>query len=201
LTLQNQVKKRSLAFELLFNALITLLTKTTSMKSRRSFIAKTTMATTALFATKPFNALAGLSNSFIGYSSKNNHLVFLHVADTELAFSGKTGTYINTVRSKAANSILLHTGKECKSGKFDVQAIADDYQIIQKAGIKTGIIHIAADEINAIDKVNRQARQLKKDENCQMVICISHLQHKSKSDSDNLKLAAMSEYLGYDNWC
>ncbi len=162
------------------------------MKSRRSFIAKTTMATTALLATKPFQALAGLSNSFNSIGASGNHMVYLHAGDATTAFAGKTGRYISDIRSNAVNNILMHTGKTADSSRFDTET-GSTYQVIQKGEIKTGVFYITAGETDAAAKMNKLARLLKEDENCQVVVCISHLSHKSKSGMDNLQLAALSE--------
>lgn len=166
------------------------------MKSRRSFIAKTSMATTALLAIKPFQALAGIGNTFLATSSNSRHLVFLHVADSEIAFTGKTNRYIHEIRSEATNHLFLHTGKPEDHRPFDVVADSgNDFQIIHKAGIQTGIITLASGKSADIEKINQLARTLKIEKNCQMVVCLSQLPHQSKNGPDNLKLAAGSEHL------
>jgi hypothetical protein len=149
-----------------------------------------------LLAANPFKALAGIGNVFLPADSFNNHVVFLHVANAEAAFTGKTKRYIDQIRGEASNHLFIHTGNPEDRRPFGiVAATEEEYQIIQKAGIQTGILYLTSGNAAEIQKMNRLACSLKEDKNCQMVVCISQLPHQSKTGADNLQLAAGSEHL------
>lgn len=164
------------------------------MKSRRHFVKQGALVTTALLATRPFKALANISSSF-NAAGNHHHLVLLHTADEAAAASGKTARYIRDIKNGETNTLFVHTGHKASHDlEFDARH-SSDYQVISKAGVKTGIISIAAGESNAIDKVNELATLLKKEKDCHMVICLSHLGYNNELSVDDKKLAAASEHL------
>jgi 5'-nucleotidase len=70
------------------------------------------------------------------------------------------------------------------SGKFKVGITGVGHQV---AGIKYN---------DAISSANNMAKFLKKNENCDLVVCLSHLGYSQKGDlPDNQKLARHSEYI------
>lgn len=168
------------------------------MKSRRQFMKQGALVTTALFAAKPFKAFSAVGSSLSG--GGYNHLVFLHTAESNIPAFGKTAGYINTIKSGSPGTILVHSGKQDPGMyDFDISCTENDqrpeYDIVTKNGVNTGIIYINEGEKDALNKVNRLAAQLKKEKDCQLVVCISQLGYKHKYAMDDMKLAEGSQHL------
>ncbi len=81
------------------------------------------------------------------------------------------------------------------------------YQIFKRAGIRIGVLGVGIEleglvpgkhygntqYLDPIKKANHYARLLKQEENCDYVICLSHLGYKYKTDKvDDISLAKMS---------
>lgn len=166
------------------------------MNTRRKFLMRSGIITSALIAAKPFKTFAGISNSLAG--SENNHLVFLHTAKDEFSFLDADAGYINSIKADAPGAILLHSGKKHDSDfRFDVPS-ADKrndapYTIISKKGLNTGVIYISGKGDSDIDQLNQTATFLKKEKDCQLVVCISSLGLKNRTAPDDMKLAAASK--------
>jgi len=87
--------------------------------------------------------------------------------------------------------------------KFDneLAGLIKPYAIIYSGNIKIGVTAVCRQlkgvkYNDAIESANRVAQLLKETENCNMVICLSHLGHKPGSDiSENQKLAQQSEHI------
>lgn len=90
-----------------------------------------------------------------------------------------------------------------------LSSLVKPYIIINRRNFKTGITGVCSQVSgikykDAIKSANDVARLLKKDEKCDLVICLSHLGHKQGGDApDNQKLAEQSEnidiIIGGDN--
>jgi hypothetical protein len=163
------------------------------MKSRRSFIANTGMATAALLAARPMKAIAGFTNSSSIFS--NNHLVILHAPMGENPMKPRTYNFIEKIRKGAGSNIVLSTGSTTESTSNFSDKEEKGYEIVQKGAIKTGIIHIFPEDADVAIKMNTIARMLKQEMLCNLVVCVSRLGHNKKSGMDNLKLAALSEHV------
>jgi hypothetical protein len=166
------------------------------MNTRRKFLLQGSLAGAALLASKPFNAIAGSGYTIAG--KEYNHLVFLHTAEQEFPMFSKTSGYIKEIRSGSSCALLLHSGNKHASGfNFDVPPSIErennDYTIVSKNGLNTGIIFINKQEINTVEKVNRLASVLKNEMNCQMVVCISQLGFKNENSLDDKQLAEASK--------
>lgn len=168
------------------------------MKSRRQFMKQGALVTTAMFAAKPFKAFSAVGSSLSG--GNYNHLVFLHTAENEIPLFGKTAGYINTIKSGSPGTILIHSGKKDPGMyDFDISSAENqqrpEYEIVTKNGVNAGVIFIEEGEANPVNKVNRLAAMLKKEKDCQMVVCISQLGYQHKFAMDDRKLAAGSQHL------
>jgi hypothetical protein len=176
------------------------------MTSRRKFLIQGSLATTAMLALKPLNAIAGISSPLTSLTNSSGKLVFLHTA-------GNTGSnhqliqYITSIKNKNSGAILLKacaTSQDESStlaydasinGGNDSSAISDDYKIIVKGNIKTGLISAKPGDSNVVEKVNTLSAYLKKVKNCSVVVCLSQLGYKNKNTTDDITLAKKSTHL------
>lgn len=152
------------------------------MKSRRNFIAKTSMAATALLVLRPFNSLASSAIRSIEMGN-NNKLVLIH--------TGNNPIYINYAERKISS--LAKSNHNLLLLKQDTSFNVDNYEIVFRENIKTGIIKVlTGDKISAI---NDLSFYLKKEKNCQLVVCLSELGYKNKNGIDDITLAEKSSYI------
>lgn len=174
------------------------------MNTRRKFLFNGTMAATALLASKPFTSVANSISPVTGFSINNNQLVLAHTGNLAGHTDNKTLQQISQLKSNTANLLLLHAGHAFAATHpgYDasIQAgaaysvAANDYKIIYKGDIKTGII-TANDQSVSAAGINALAVYLKEEKNCHLVICLSQLGYKSANKLDDLSLAASSTHL------
>ena len=177
------------------------------MTSRRKFLIQGSLATTAMLALKPFNALAGISSPFTGLANHSGKLVFLHTAAINNTGSNQLIQYITRIKNKNAGAILLKAGQISQdetstltydasiNGCNDSSAISGDYKIITKGNIKTGFISARPGDGNVIEKVITLSAYLKKEKNCSVVVCLSQLGYKNKNTPDDITLAKKSTHI------
>lgn len=173
------------------------------MKGRRYFLKQGALATTAILAAKPFNAIAGAASPFGWLTGRHTKLVFLHTRGID----HNTMQYIANSKRSNEHAIVLNAGRDFNNGQgnfnFDApvnpahsfSSISSDYTIISKGGIKTGIITLKPGETEAIKKVNALSVYLKKKKNCDIVVCLSQMGYKNKNAPDDMTLAASSTCL------
>lgn len=176
------------------------------MTSRRKFIVKGSLATSAMLALKPLNALAGPSSPLTILTSSSGKIVFLHTAAINTG-SHKVIEYITRIKNNNKGAILLKAGElneeetgtlkydASVSGGSDSSAISGDYKIITKGNIKTGFISVKPGEGDAIEKVNTLSAYLKDVKECSVVLCLSQLGYKNKNTTDDITLAKRSTRL------
>ena len=177
------------------------------MKSRRQFVREGAFAATALLAAQQLKAFAGLSSAFTGnssavFSNPTNHLVFLHGSVSDNTAKSGMVKYMKQIQSEVHHTVLLNTGAQ-PFGDISLDASAaecnhqidKEYQIIHKAGVKTGIIYARPTTEGVIKQSEDLAAFLKKEKNCQLVVCISHLGHQHKNAPDDLTLAGESRHI------
>ncbi len=168
------------------------------MNSRRNFIIKGGIATSALLAAKPFQAIAGISSQLTGLNKTNNQLVFLHTAEMSAGQNRKAMQFISSVKEIKSNVILLHTGNGgAPQASLDISTMQKgqdvNYHIIDKGGLRTGVIGALPGDSNVVNEANRLSAFLKKEKDCQVVVCMSQLGFKnSNSTIDDVKLAEAS---------
>ncbi|MFN8288694.1 MAG: hypothetical protein U0U70_00415 [Chitinophagaceae bacterium] len=165
------------------------------INTRRNFLRRSGILTSAVLVAQPFKTFAGISASLTG--NEHNHLVFLHTAKDEFSLFDAEAGYIKNIKTDAPGSILVHSGKRHESAfNFDVPAAADRKEkactVITKQGLNTGIIYVSPEENNEVEEINRLAAYLKKEKDCQLVVCVSRLGLKNQSALDDLTLAAAS---------
>lgn len=171
------------------------------MKSRREFVKNSALAATALIAANPIQALAAAASPFQGIFSSDNKFLLLYTANLQKGDSSNALEFIQR-SAKDANVLLLNAGhaSDGQNSALDHDLVfftaeerpVPEYRVIHKGGIRTGIIHIAAGEQGAVQKVNRLAAYLKKDKDCRIVVCLSELGYQQKKGTDDLTLAARS---------
>lgn len=162
------------------------------------------MATAALLTTKPFTTLANSISPVTGFRICNNSLVLAHTGNAMDAAVNETLQHITDLKNKNANLILLHAGSTAPAAQpvYDASlhsgesfsVLANDYKIIYKGDIKTGVITADSKSVSA-ESINELAIYLKKEKNCQLVVCLSQLGYKSSTGLNDLALAAASTHL------
>ncbi|MBI1782777.1 MAG: hypothetical protein HYR66_15645 [Sphingobacteriales bacterium] len=172
------------------------------MNSRRNFLVQSSLATTAMFLLKPLKTFAGESSFFSLTGIRNNKLFFLHTTNLDSFNDAHVIKYVEEIKIKHVNTILLKAAhhNETASLTYDaflaedstVSFTKDQYQIINKGNIRTGVVTIDTGENNAIEKVNRLAAYLKKEKKCSVVICLSRLGYKNNNTPDDITLAKHS---------
>ncbi|MBL0145736.1 MAG: hypothetical protein IPP48_08220 [Chitinophagaceae bacterium] len=68
----------------------------------------------------------------------------------------------------------------------------ESYRIVYKGDIKVGVIKALAGEKNTVQRINTLSAYLKKEKDCQLVVCLSQLGFKNKVVLDDIKLAQQS---------
>jgi hypothetical protein len=184
------------------------------MNTRRKFLFNGSMAATALLTAKPFTSIANSLSPVTGFSINNNSLVLAHTGN---APAGSAGSLEQIKKLKSSgNLIMLHAGKNAPAIKpaYDASlhtgesfsVAANDYKIIYKGDIKTGVITAQGESVSA-ESINVLAIYLKKEKNCHLVVCLSQLGYKSSHGLNDLDLAAASTHLDViigghaDNFC
>ncbi len=174
------------------------------MNTRRKFLFNGSLGAAALLTAKPFTTIANSLSPVTGYSINNSHLVLVHTGSALHAGSSKAMENIAKLKSSNSNLLMLHAGNKAPglqpaydaslhSGE-SCSVSANDYKIIYKGDIKTAIITADSKSASA-DSINALALYLKKEKNCQLVVCLSQLGYKSSTGLNDLSLAAASTHL------
>jgi hypothetical protein len=160
-------------------------TKTKLMANRRNFLVKTGMIATGLLVLRPFKSLAsGSYFQLTGTGNHNNKLIFLHTGNNP-KHQGYAEQKINSLKKNNDNILLINN----EPGNY----AEESYQLIYQGNIKTGIIQ--AHPGNTITELNDLSAFLKKEKNCQLVICLSMAGYKNKKGLDDRTLAEKSTHI------
>lgn len=165
------------------------------------------LATTALLTAKPFSSIANVLAPITGYSINDNKIVLVHTRHYDTGSRQQTIEQITRLKKNTGNLLLLQAGQA--NGAMTAQLPYDaamkpeecvsistnNYKIIHKGDIKIGIITATAGQKATIKNINSLAARLKKERNCQVVICLSQLGYKNTTSIDDLKLAERSTHL------
>lgn len=162
------------------------------------------MAATALLTAKPITTIANSISPLTGVRISNNSLVVAHTGNSLSNTVDNTIQHINKLKHSQANLIMLHAGEKVAvtHSVYDASmncgesfSISEnDYKIIYKGDIKTGVITANGNSSSA-ESINALALYLKKEKNCQLVVCLSQLGYKSSPGLNDLELAAASTHL------
>lgn len=162
------------------------------MNSRRKFVKQGTLAT-ALLALRPFDSLAGVS-SLASSPGGTRHLVFLHTAGSD---ARSACNYIATLRNRGIQALAVNTATRPADFQFDVQTSPElfegEYVLVEKEGIRTGMIRVEANLPDLAGHISRLATYLKEVKDCHFVVCISRLGYKNESGMDDCQLAYETE--------
>ena len=172
------------------------------MHNRRKFLIQSGMAATAILVTKPYQTFAGISGNAQN-SGNPNRLLFLH---TDTPGDSRVINHIYSLKNKNTNLLLINSGKSISGQqtniKFDVSRAdrnllpdLSDYRVLYKDNIKIGMINISAGSNEEVSRINNVSKWLKKEKNCQLVVCLSQLGYKNPHGLDDLKLAELSTHL------
>ena len=88
------------------------------MHTRRKFLIQGSLATTAVIALKPFNAIASLT----GPGNSHAKLVFLHTANFDPRHEQQLIQYITTIKNNNANAILIKAGQHTSEDQTSTPA-------------------------------------------------------------------------------
>jgi hypothetical protein len=147
------------------------------MTSRRSFLIQGTLASTAVLAFKPLATIARATSYFTGVSGSYGKLAFVHTAHLNVHNKNKVIQYMHEIKNSHTNAILLKSGQDIEEEPGLIadavsidngdafSTINGDYKIVNKAGIKTGIIRAKEGDRNLIQKINSLSAYLKKEKN------------------------------------
>jgi hypothetical protein len=167
------------------------------MTDRRKFIMQSSLAATALIATKPFNALAKFSSPANEGRYNYSNINFLHTTEADAGITEQ----VKKIRDKNTSIVLLHAGHDQEKQPFNYDASHQSlnesydggYKIVVKDNIKVGVIAVNANEHNTVNRVNDLATRLKKEKDCHFVVCISQLGYRHINKADDITLANHSE--------
>lgn len=177
------------------------------MNTRRKFLIQGSMATTAVLALKPFTSIANASSYFTMPPGRKNQLVFLHTANINHSPDHRVIQHIKKLKNNNSNAILLKAGQNEQeesgqliydvsvTGSNDQSAITGDYKIINKGNLRTGVISVNPGENGIVEKINTLSTFLKKEKNCNIVVCLSSLGYKNENATDDLTIAKRSTHL------
>ncbi len=171
------------------------------MNTRRKFLLQGSLATTALLTAKPFKTLANALAPITGYAINDNTIVLVHTGAYNNNATQQTIQQITDLKRNTGNLVLLHAGHDHAAQlNYDasmnmeacVSITTDNYKIIYKGNIKIGVITASASKKDTFEKVNALSVYLKKEKNCQVVVCLSQLGYKNKTSIDDINLANSS---------
>jgi hypothetical protein len=177
------------------------------MNTRRKFLLSGSMASVALLTAKPFTALANTLAPVTGFSINSNKIILLHTGNYNPGNQYLAVQQITQLKKSTGNMVLLHAGNPVNenSGGLHFDSVlhpancasvsANNYKIIYKDKIKIGIITAATGEKDTLHKTGALSVFLKKDKNCDLVICLSKLGFKNKTAVDDITLAENSTAL------
>jgi len=173
------------------------------MHNRRKFLFSGSLAATALLTAKPLTTIANSISPITGFRFNNNSLTLAHTGNAVVS-AGETLEYINKLKNKHANLIMLHAADKAAVTKpvydaslhtgetFSVNE--NDYKIIYKGNIKTGII-TACNQSTAGESIHALAKFLKEQKKCNLVVCLSQLGYTTETGLNDVELAAASTHL------
>ena len=136
------------------------------MNSRRKFLIRGSMASTALLIAKPFTTFANAVAPVTGFTINDNKLVFVHTGNYKGTNQQQTMKHIARLKSNTGNLVLLHAGNPFEGNgaalNYDASMNVDnnfslatnDHKIIYKGNIKIGVISATEDETDPIKKIN-----------------------------------------------
>lgn len=176
------------------------------MNSRRQFILKSSLASTVLIATNPFNLLSKPSSSTSLFLLNNNKVIFLHTGDHNENIN-ELAAKVRLMKATNSKLLLLHattnSGSAVPSLKYDILLPTINsvggapvfHHITYKGKIKIGVLVAKAEEINGVQEINALSSWLKNEKKCHFVVCLSELGFKNKEGADDLQIAENSTHI------
>ncbi len=177
------------------------------MSSRRRFLTQGSLTAAALLITKPFTAVAAKLGPVAGFSTKNNLLILAHTGNKFGANQTGIARDIYNLKQQTGNLLMFHAGDKApgSAGPDIYDALANsgenrsiasnDYRIIYKGDIKTGVINTTGSSDCSISRINELSAYLKNEKNCHLVVCLSQLGYKTEAGLNDIELAEASTHL------
>lgn len=173
------------------------------MNTRRKFLLTGSMATTALLTAKPFETLATALGPVTGFTVNDNKVVLVHTGNYNVINKLQTIKHIAELKKRTGNVVLVHAADavEDNAAMLNYDALMNtesfsvtdnNYKIVYKGNIKIGIVTADAGQQGVLEHINVLSSRLKKEKNCQVIICLSQLGFKNKSSVNDLQLAERS---------
>jgi 2',3'-cyclic-nucleotide 2'-phosphodiesterase (5'-nucleotidase family) len=151
-----------------------------------------------MVALKPLSGIGNTISKFTGLTQSFGKLSFLHTMNLN-SNDHKAIRYINEIKSRNRNTILLNAGRQNESGFFnydasvnasdDLLAMDREYKIVTKGNATIGVITATPGEKNIVQKIKILSTRLKNEKNCSLVVCLSQLGYKNKRSPDDITLA------------
>lgn len=168
------------------------------MNQRRKFLLNGSMAAIAILTIDPLKGIANSLDSFSSLTGNNtNSFALAHTGSSFVTGDTQIIQRLYELDNNFSNLVILHTGDHASdsiNSPSGLNTVSGNYKIVNKGKIRIGII--SADEKTGTDKnANDLAIHLKKQKNCDVVVCYSHLVFKSEDHPDNLSLAASSSHI------
>lgn len=170
------------------------------MNPRRKFLLQGGIASTALFSFNPFQSIASKLAPLTGFNFNSNKVVLVHTCNHEQQVLSD----ILAIKKNTGNVVLLHAGKtDQRNDAFSMydasagqnanaqQSHSKDFSIVYKGNFKIGVITLS-DNCYDVDQINNLAGFLKKERNCDLVVCLSNLGYRNSTALDDVNLAANS---------
>ena len=174
------------------------------MNTRRKFFLNGSLAALGILAIEPIESFGKTLNTISDFSTDNSRsLVLAHTGKSCNFENPEILDQLSGLRSKHPNLVLIHAGDnesniQCEASLYSsgpASIIKNEYRIVNKGGIKIGIISVDND-FNANQSANDLAIYLKESKNCQLVVCLSQLGFKSVTgDNDDITLALASSHI------
>jgi hypothetical protein len=155
--------------------------KNVDMNTRRKFLVNGSMTAAAILATNPFKAIAGTGTLWNG-TAASQFLVVMHTATSTNSLPPSTSSFISAIQRKTNNALLVKNETSNENG----------FDIVTKGGIKTGIIYLNANNLLSASALSNLAAQLKNEQQCKVVVCVSSIGYTHKTNSCDKQLAQES---------
>ncbi len=173
------------------------------MNPRRKFLLQGGLASTALLSLNPFQSIANKLSPLTGFNMNSNKVLLVHTCYLENHIINN----VADIKRSSGNVVLLHSCEtkhwEEKATMFDAfigqpiknqHSTGKDYAIVYRGNYKIGIITPSESRYD-FENINSLSDFLKKERNCDLIICLSNLGYKNSNEVDDVTLASESTNL------
>ncbi len=173
------------------------------MNPRRKFLLQGGLASTALLSLNPFQGIANKLSPLTGFSMNSNKVLLVHTCN----FKNDIVKNVAAIKRSMGNVVLLHASETNQLNETaavydafigkpinDQQSSGKEYSIVYKGNFKIGVITPLENGYD-LDQISNLSIFLKKERNCNLIICLSNLGYKNSNKLDDVTLASESTNL------